>query len=294
MGQSKSVLVVGADSFIGNALMFHLTKCGYNAVGTTVRRPPSPTHHSSLFLDLRDPCGWRAPQVFEAAVICAGITKGSQCTKDPEGSAQVNVIGTLRILNQLVQNGSFVILLSSNQVFDGWSPYPTPTDRVCPKTEYGRQKADLEGRVMGHKSVAILRLTKVFPPMPPILVQWLKALRNGEPIHPFSDLPVAPVSSGDATELVLRVIGAHSSGIHHLSGDRDITYQRIAEYVASAIGASTDLIRPVRAECSRDLCEYVPQHTTLDCRQTFLDLHINPIASWQTVENSVSTCVAEK
>jgi len=65
------------------------------------------------------------------------------------------------VTERLQVQGSFVIFLSSNQVFDGTTPYRHSDEAVCPLNEYGRQKAAFENWLLGRsKPAAILRLTK--------------------------------------------------------------------------------------------------------------------------------------
>jgi dTDP-4-dehydrorhamnose reductase len=135
----------------------------------------------------------------------------------------------------------------------------------CPETEYGRQKAEAEERLLalGDK-VMIVRLTKVLSKDTALLKQWTASLRANETIHPFSDMVLAPVSLGYLTDVLVRLIDLDRDGFIQVSGPEDMTYEALARYVAKLVGASQDLIHPLKSSESQIPIEWLPAHTTLD------------------------------
>src|SRR5437764_879665 len=88
-----------------------------------------------------------------------------------------------------------VLIVGADGVFDGQHPHRLPTDPVSPVTEYGRQKAEVERHLLTMDApAAVVRLTKVLQPGFPLLRGWVDALKIGEPILPFSDMVMAPVT----------------------------------------------------------------------------------------------------
>ena len=90
--------------------------------------------------------------------------------------------GPARLAQALSASGAFPVLLSTNLVFDGTVPYRGPDDPVCPRTEYGRQKAAAERAVLAAGG-AVVRLTKVLGPDDPLVTGWVARLRRGEPVE---------------------------------------------------------------------------------------------------------------
>ena len=76
-----------------------------------------------------------------------------------------------------------------------------PEEPLSPITEYGRQKAEVERRIskLG-SSVSIVRFTKILGQVYPLFSSWLKTLQENKPIHPFSDMYMAPVDLVEPVE----------------------------------------------------------------------------------------------
>ena len=277
-------LVIGSDSFAGRALMSHLQGAGYQVLGTTRRH--GCVDESHIYLDLsEDVEGWQCPVPIDVAVVCAGVTKLADCSRDPMTSARVNVHGISGLVKNLAGRGTFVIYLSTNQVFDGAVPHRLPDDPVSPVTEYGRQKAETERQIsQWGNSVAIVRFTKVLGPVVPLFHEWSEALRNGTTIQPFSDMYMAPVPLSCAVS-VLRLVGDERlPGILHVSGERDISYAEVARLGARVFGVHQNLVQPVLTPQSGRYTEPVPANTTLNVDRLKSALGVVPADVQWTVE----------
>ncbi len=269
-------LVIGSDSFVGRALMLYLRGAGYHVLGTTRRHGCIDESH--IYLDLwEDVEGWQCPVRIDVAVVCAGVTKIADCRRDPMTSARVNVHGISGLVKNLVGRGTFVIYLSTNQVFDGSVPHRLSNDAVSPVTEYGRQKAEAERRIsQWGDSVAIVRLTKILGETVPLFSQWSEALLNGNSIHPFSDMYMAPVPASCAMEVIHLVANRRLSGILQVSGCRDTSYAEAALLGAKLLGVDQSLVKPVPVTKSGSYTEPVPSHTTLNIDRLRSALRIEP------------------
>lgn len=257
-------LIVGADGIIGEMLFTRFRQAGSRVLGTTRRRER--VDGTRLHLDLADDVTfWQPPPAVTVAVICAGVTNLGLCSRSPDESARVNVEGISTIVKKLVEKDILVVYLSTNQVFDGSVPYRQSGDSLSAITEYGRQKAEAERRMgaLG-EAVAIVRLTKVLGPENSLFSAWAASLKRGEPIHPFSDMVMAPVPLSCAVSVIDLISRRNLPGLFHLSGNRDISYAEAACLGAKVLGADTSLVQPVSALQSGLYAEIVPAHTTLD------------------------------
>lgn len=257
------VLVLGGDALIGRALADWLPRQGHAVIKTT-RRPavPSPT---VLHLDLTaDVSGWRVPPACRVAIICFGITNLEQCRREPERTRHINVEQTAIVARALVAAGCFVIYLSSNHVFDGSQPWPGPGTPVSPMTEYGRQKVEAESRLLElGDQMAVVRMTKIFPPSPPLIQAWMRSLKAGQAINPYDDYRCAPVSVEFAVNGITAVAARRQAGIWHISGSEDITYAEIARFAAHRQRYDPALVLPISARSNPGL-EHLPAYSTLD------------------------------
>ena len=242
-------LVIGGNGLIGAALYQRLTQTGESVIATT--RQMTLMSAATIYLDLSEPNTWQIPAENRVAYVCAAISRYSDCHADPGRSRLVNVTNTTRLVRYLVESGCFVVFVSSNSVFDGKSPYRKITDPVDPQTEYGRQKAEVEAQIseLGDR-VCILRVSKVFPKNPRLLMDWIAQLRDGMIIRPFEDLTCAPVPLETVSECLMRLGSTEKPGIWHLSGDRDVSYAELASELAVRSNLDRSLIQPESVKTS--------------------------------------------
>jgi dTDP-4-dehydrorhamnose reductase len=280
------VLIVGADGLIGRGLKARLEAVGVPTLGTTRRREM--VGDSRVFLDLADDVdGWESPRHVAVAVLCAAVVKLGDCERDPAGTRRVNVEATVSLAQSLAASGVFVVYLSTNQVFDGIRPRPRGGEPVSPVTQYGRQKVEVEERVLSLANPgAVVRLTKVLQPGFPLFRQWAKDLAAGAPVEPFSDMVMAPVPLAFVAEVLAKVAALRAAGIVQVSADRDVTYADAARHIASRLGAAPSLVRPrpyAEAGLSASLA---PGNTTLDTERLTRELQLEPPDVWSTIDSS--------
>lgn len=246
------MLVIGGDSLIGRGLTSACADQDW-AVWQTTRRRGS-TSNRTLYLNLaEDPLTWVLPdEQLDVAVFCAATTSKRRCEVDPDASRRVNVSNLIALGEIMAARKAFVVLLSTNAVFDGRRPLAAVGDRVNPQSEYGRQKAEAERKLSSiSNDVAIVRLGKVIEPNMPLLQSWVRDLKVGRPIHPFSDLVFAPISLRSAVACVMMVARNRTRGICHVSGGEDITYADAAFWMAREMGAESGLVQPIRSSQGR-------------------------------------------
>ncbi|MEN6344244.1 MAG: sugar nucleotide-binding protein [Armatimonadia bacterium] len=253
---------MGADSTLGRALLLRLQELGLPCLGTTRRDGSTPDR---LPLDLAGiPADWRPPEGVAVAYLCAAVTSTNQCRSDPEGTRRTNVIGTLAVARTLREAGAHLVFLSTNLVFDGSVPHQRAYSPTCPQTEYGRQKAEVEAKLLEQPGATVLRLTKVLTSHMGLVQGWLSELREGRSIQPLSDLPLAPVSLPQVVEALSTLGLRRPEGIFQLSARDDFAYAEMAQLLAKGLGVEPGLVQPI---CSKDAgldLEHVPRFTSLD------------------------------
>ncbi len=255
-----SVLVVGADGLIGAALVHRLSRGGVRVLSTS-RRAAS---KAAFQVDLMAPDAWPALPKVDAAVLCAGYTSIGACSENPAASAAVNVAGVSALAEKLAVQANMVLLLSSNQVFDGSVARRGRADGHCPVCQYGRQKAASEAHVLGLKGGAVLRLTKVLTPDLPLLTSWRADLAAGRPVTPFDNFPLAPVTLGFAVETIVDVLSGGEPGVYQASGADDLTYVDLARVLARHVAADPGLVTPAQAAPAGLGFERLPRYSTLE------------------------------
>lgn len=280
MHEDGAVLVVGADGLLGYAVAARLEAEGSRVIRTSRRGTPG-----MMPLDLAGmPATWAPPTGIAAAVLCAAITSTDECRSRPAESRRVNVEATCELGRRLADAGSRIVFLSTNLVFDGSTPF-TPADAPrSPQTAYGRMKAEAEERLLALGSgTTVVRLTKVIGRSLPVIDRWRHALRRGEPIHPATDLRLAPVSLALAATVIASAVKRPIVKTVQVSARADITYADVATRLGIRWNVDPHLIRPATAHELGLQPEHVPRHTTLDCSVLSDRLHLAIPDPWDAI-----------
>jgi dTDP-4-dehydrorhamnose reductase len=168
-----------------------------------------------------------------------------------------------RVAAALAGQGAYPLFLSTDKVFDGLVPHRRREDATCPRTEYGRQKAEAE-RAVRRAGGSVLRLCKVVSPELPLVAGWREALLHGRRVTPFADMFAAPVPLAHVCRLVEKLLTAGREGVFHCTGAEDRSYAALAEAMAAALGADAGLICAVSCDPKAHPPEARPPHSTLE------------------------------
>ncbi len=205
----------------------------------------------------------------------------------PAAGRRPNVERTLRLADLLRGRGAHVVFPSSNLVFDGSRPR-TPADaRPAPRTDYGRQKADAERRLLAEGQATVVRFGKVLAPGAAWLRQWGEALLRGEPVCPFHDMVVSPVPLAFAAEVLARTGECRPGGVIQVTGEQDVTYAAVAYRLADRLGAARSLVRPCSFATRGLPPEMAPRNTTLDVGRLGSALGLVPPPVWATIDAAI-------
>jgi len=218
-------LIIGASGFVGCRL-FQVLGRG-NAVPTFNRRPMD----GGVAFDART---MRLADVLlkwhrglTHAFILQGVTAIDTCARDPQGTTEINVAGTKRIIDDLLEHGVVPVFASSDAVFDGSRGLWGEDDPANPILTYGRQKVDVERYLLGKSDAAlVLRLAKVVAATPgagDMLGGWLDSLENGQTIRCASDQIFSPVTVDDAADAFVRLAEGGLRGLFHVCGPRPVS-----------------------------------------------------------------------
>ncbi len=246
----KQPLVIGAGGTIGNALHQRIGGAAFTRADFDLATPPDQ---------------WPTLPEADVAFLCTAITKLDECERAPEISRIVNVVHMKTLIERLQAHGTFVVFLSSNQVFDGSVPYRKAGEVTCPINQYGAQKAELESWLLARSDpAAVLRLTKVLSGKLPMLEHWETALAKGEAVEAFDDLLFAPLPIACALDALVQIGNEKRAGISQLSGATDISYYYIAQKLAATMGVPASRIIPASARDKGILPQFLPKHGTLE------------------------------
>jgi dTDP-4-dehydrorhamnose reductase len=252
----KKLLILGASGFIGSNLIKAWRPRSLLATYLTHAVP------GGVFFDvsrerLTDRV-LRRGHGFTHAILAQGISKLETCARMRATAAAVNVTGTLRAIDDLLDSEVHPIFLSSDAVFDGSPGLRSEIDEPRPILSYGRDKREVETYLSAQERPwTILRLTKViagFTDHRNPLSQWLRAIERREAIQCAIDQVLTPVDVNYVTQAILYVVATNLQGLFHLSGSEVVTryelLQRLLARVPPAVRRQAIVRRRSLAEFS--------------------------------------------
>lgn len=261
--KSRNVLVVGANSQIGSALIVNLRKESYNVFGTT--RDIKNNNRDLLYFDLFESNLSIDFTKYECVIICAAITNIAQCESEPEKCERINSTNTIALIDKCVISKCFVIFLSSSAVFDGKKPFYKYTDKASPITNYGNFKLIVEKYIQAlpPNKACVLRLTKVVTENTPFIQNWKTAAEKGGEVKAFRNRLISPIAIEDVVDSLQLLVERKNSGIFQLGGSEEISFYEYAKKVFSSnpniLGniVATDATEPIVADHS-SLTTFLP------------------------------------
>lgn len=246
---------------IGAALFEYFAARGWRVQATTRRRDRVDAQHPYFEL--------AAPRLdlpaADFVVLAAAVARIGDCEAEPVATRRINVEGTLTVARHMAGQGSHVLLLSSDKVFDGAMPLRGRHDQPCPACAYGRQKAAAESGVLAlGDQGAVLRLSKVLEPSLALLTGWARDLAARKPITPFHDLYLAPVTVDLVARITAHIADERAVGIYHCTGAEDRSYVDLARLLAADGCNDPALIRPASCGAANLPAAARPRYTTLE------------------------------
>lgn len=238
-------IVIGSSGYIGQAL--------WKTYREQWRDLERLDRHSEPRIDLQCPRFDQLPFSFpeyQWAVIAGAMTKIAVCEKEKELSHQINVVGTLQLIDQILQKGMTPIIFSTDYVFDGKLGGYDEESPLNPLNEYGGQKAivDQEVKRICQGNYLILRLGKVAGKDlndKTLLSEMAQLLAQGKTVRAAYDQRLTPIFLDDVVQGILALQKIRAKGLYHLCGREIWSRLELAKAVAKKLNIEKPLIEPI-------------------------------------------------
>lgn len=234
----KKILILGASGFIGNALYKEL--CSYFDTYGTYFNNQVPFSNNKKFFEF--------DQNTENVDILLNNLRPTIIISALRGNFNEQVHTHLSIIEYIKKNDCKLIFLSSANVFDAFTNYPSyEYDKTLSQSIYGRFKIKIENallRLPNHK-YNILRLPMVFGANSPRVLEIKNKIEFGEAIEVFPNVVVNATEISKLTQQIHYIINQQKEGVFHL-GSNDLTHQHdLITDIAETLGYKNPLLKQV-------------------------------------------------
>ena len=211
-----TILILGASGFIGNAIYKEL--CGYFRTFGTYNTSNNFFENNQHFFqyNVEEDDIFDILNAIKPTIIISAL----------RGAFSAQVIAHHHISEYLVSNKCKLIYLSSANVFDAYSKYPSyENDKTLSHSIYGHFKIKIENMLLRlpKMKIAILRLPMVFGAFSPRVNDIKLLLKEKLPIEVFPNLVMNVTSDNKLSQQIHYIINRNKYGIFHL-GSNDLVH----------------------------------------------------------------------
>ena len=210
------ILILGASGFLGSAVYKEL--CPYfKTFGTYHQDDVSYDKNKHFFqYNIEEDDIFEILEIVKPTIIISSL----------RGDFSAQVIAHRHIIEYLVKYKIKIIFISSANVFDAYSKYPSyEQDKTLSNSIYGHFKIKIENMLLRlpKKQVAIIRLPMVFGAKSPRISEILQCIKDNQPIEVFPNLIINVTTDSKVTQQVHYIINRSKYGIFHL-GSNDLVH----------------------------------------------------------------------
>jgi len=232
------ILILGASGFIGEAIYKEL--CPYFRTFGTYRTDNYSYDKNQHYFQYN----MEEDDVFETLKI----VKPTIIVSALRGDFSAQIIAHHHIAEYLVANDSKLIYISSANVFDAYSKYPSyELDKTLSHSPYGHFKIKIENillRLPPHQ-VAILRLPMVFGAQSPRIKEIKAFVQEGLPVEVFPNLIMNVTTETKVTQQIHYIINRNKYGVFHLGSNDLVHHDDFTKEIIETLGVNKPLIKQV-------------------------------------------------
>ena len=234
----KKILILGGSGFIGNAIYKEL--CNYFDTYATYCSSGRAFEDNKQFIryDMQEDDIYQLLEKIRPQIIISAL----------RGNFSAQVQAHQHIVEYLVKNDCKLYFLSSANVFDAYSKFPSyEHDKTLSESVYGRLKIRIENMLLRlpKSKMAILRVPMVFGNSSPRVKEMKKFIWNNEPIEVFPNLIINVISDYKLTQQIHYLINRNKSGIFHLGSYDLVHHEDFIKDILERIGSFNPIFKRV-------------------------------------------------
>lgn len=234
----KKILILGGSGFIGYAIYKEL--CNYFDTYATYCSSGEVFEDNKQFIryDMQEDDIFQLLEKIRPHIVISAV----------RGNFSAQVQAHQHIVEYLVKNDCKLYFLSSANVFDAYSKFPSyEHDKTLSESVYGRLKIRIENMLLRlpKSKMAILRVPMVFGNSSPRVKEMKKFIWNNEPIEVFPNLIINVISDYNLTQQIHYLINRNKGGVFHLGSYDLVHHEDFIKDILERIGSFNPIFKRV-------------------------------------------------
>lgn len=252
----KKILILGGSGFLGNAIYKEL--CNYfDTYGTynTARRSFEKNQQFFKY-DMEEDDVFQLLEKIRPNVIISAV----------RGNFAAQIQAHQHITEYLVQNDCRLYFISSANVFDAYSKYPSyENDKTLSESVYGRLKIRIENMLLRlpNEKAAILRVPMVFGNSSPRVKEIKKFILQNEPVEVFPNLILNVTNDDKLTQQIHYLINRNKTGVFHLGSKDLVHHDEFIKEIVERVGSFNPIYKRVYTTNEDRYLAVLPKDNTL-------------------------------
>ncbi|MEL0643034.1 sugar nucleotide-binding protein [Olleya sp. Ti.3.14] len=232
------ILILGASGFIGQALYKEL--CGYfRTFGTYCRDNYAFNKNQHYFqYNIEEDDIFEILDIVKPTIVISAI----------RGNFSAQIIAHQHITEYIIANNSKLIFLSSANVFDAYSKFPSyENDKTLSHSMYGHFKIKIENMLLRlpKQYYAILRLPMVFGAQSPRIQEIKFHIKEKIPFEVFPNLIMNVTTDTKVTQQIHYLINQNKKGIFHLGSVDLVHHDDFIKEIIASLNIKNPLLKQV-------------------------------------------------
>jgi len=232
------ILILGASGFIGQALYKEL--CGYfRTFGTYCRDNYAFNKNQHYFqYNIEEDDIFEILNIVKPTIIISAI----------RGNFSAQIITHQHITEYIIANNSKLIFLSSANVFDAYSKFPSyENDKTLSHSMYGHFKIKIENMLLRlpKQYYTIIRLPMVFGAQSPRIQEIKFHIKEKIPFEVFPNLIMNVTTDTKVTQQIHYLINRNKKGIFHLGSEDLVHHDDFIKEIIASLNIKNPLLKQV-------------------------------------------------
>jgi len=252
--RDKKLLITGSNGFLGNNLSAYFVQRGYRVFGMGLSPKainPEVEYYCGDLSDFKTTADIFGRINPDYVINTVALVDLELCENDKSLAFKINVQTAENAAKSSQTQGSRLIHISTDHLFDGKKSFYTEDDRTSPVNNYGLTKVLGEEVCLNqyHNSVSIRTnfYGWSYPAHKPTSVEWLyQSLSRKEPIKLLVDYYFTPINIGSLAEAIEIVMGSNYKGILNIAGSERCSKYDFGLALANVFGLDVSAVTPAK------------------------------------------------